>query len=217
MTREPHTRARSTAVSGVKRAGWLLVAAAGLLTGCVSIVHPGGPPDQAAWQARENRLARIDQWQLHGRIGVSTPQKGGSASLDWQQQGAYMTLLFSGPFGLGAVRLSGSADEIHVKDSKGHSWISYDPQQALVSTLGWPLPVGSLRYWVLGLPAPGADNNLDIGSRGLLRGLQQQGWSVHYEAYLHQGGLLLPQRLLLARGATRIKLIVSGWSLGGGS
>ena len=37
----------------MKRAGWLLVAAAGLLTGCVSIVHPGGAPDRAAWQARE--------------------------------------------------------------------------------------------------------------------------------------------------------------------
>lgn len=201
----------------MKRSGWLVLAAAGLLAGCASIVHPGGTPDQAAWQARETRLARLDQWQLEGRIGVSTPQRGGSASLDWRQQGEQMTLLFSGPFGLGAVKLWGTASEIHVKDAKGHSWISYDPQQALVSTLGWPLPVGSLRYWVLGLPAPAVDHTLDIGARGLLSGLRQQGWSVRYEAYLRQGGLLLPQRLLLVRGATRIKLIVSSWALGDGA
>ncbi|MGH8128024.1 MAG: lipoprotein insertase outer membrane protein LolB [Gammaproteobacteria bacterium] len=189
-----------------------MVAAVGLLAGCASIVQPGGAPNQVAWQAREVRLTQLDRWHLEGRIGVTTPQRGGSASLDWQQNGKHMTLLFSGPFGLGAVKLWGTASEMHVKDAKGHTWVSYTPQQALESTLGWPLPVGSLRYWVLGLPAPGADHNLQIGANGLLLGLQQQGWSVHYEAYLHQAGLLLPQRLLIARGATRIKLLVSQWT-----
>ncbi|MGA7965901.1 MAG: lipoprotein insertase outer membrane protein LolB [Gammaproteobacteria bacterium] len=197
----------------MKRAGFVVVVAAGLLAGCASIVHPGGVPNQAAWQARETRLARLDHWHLEGRIGVTTPQRGGSASFDWQQNGMRMTLLFSGPFGLGAVKLWGTANEMHVKDAKGHTWVSYAPRQALESTLGWPLPVGSLRYWVLGLPAPGADHALRIGSHGLLRGLQQQGWSVHYEAYLRQAGLLLPQRLLITRGATRIKLLVSQWTL----
>lgn len=190
-----------------------MVAAAGLLAGCASIVHPGGPANQVAWQAREARLAGLDRWHLEGRIGVTTPERGGSASLDWQQHGAHMTLLFSGPFGLGAVKLSGTANEMHVTDSRGHTWVSYAPQQALESTLGWPLPVGSLRYWVLGLPAPGVSHALQTGSHGLLRGLQQQGWSVRYEAYLRQAGMLLPQRLLIARGATRIKLLVSQWTL----
>lgn len=198
----------------MKRAGWLALAAVGLLAGCASIVRPGGPPDRAAWQAHRGRLARIDRWHLQGRIGVATPRHGGSASFDWQQQDERMTLLFSGPFGMGAVKLWGTASEMHVKDSKGRTWVSYDPRQALVSTLGWPLPVGSLRFWVLGLPAPGSDNTLDIGSRGLLRGLRQQGWSVSYEDYLKHAGLLLPQRLLIARGRTRIKLIVSSWVLG---
>lgn len=197
----------------MKCARLAVIAAAGLLAGCATIVHPGGAPNRAAWQAREARLARLDRWHLEGRIGVTTPRRGGSASLDWRQQDTHMTLLFSGPFGLGAVKLWGTAREMHVKDSKGHTWVSYSPQQALESTLGWPLPVGSLRYWVLGLPAPRAAHELQIGSRGLLRGLQQQGWRVHYESYLEQAGLLLPQRLLIARGATRIKLLVSQWTL----
>ncbi len=197
----------------MRRAGFVVLVVAGLLAGCASMVQPAGAPNRAAWHARQKRLIRLDNWHLQGRIGVITSRRGGSASFDWRQQGAHITLFFSGPFGLGAVKLWGTASEMHVKDARGRTWVSYAPQQALASTLGWPLPVGSLRYWVLGLPAPGVDRELEIGAHGLLRGLQQQGWSVRYGAYLHHAGWLLPQRLLLVRGTTRIKLIVSQWTL----
>lgn len=193
-----------------------MVVLASLMAGCATIVHPGGTPDQAAWQAHRQRLAGIDHWHMQGRIGVTTPQRGGSASLDWREAGGTMTLLLSGPFGLGAVRLQGTAQAMHVRDSKGHSWVSYTPEQALESSLGWPLPIASLRYWILGLPAPGFDYKVDVGSRGLPTRLAQQGWNVDYAAFKRSGGLFLPQDLLVTRGATRIKLIVSDWSLGGG-
>ena len=192
-----------------------VIALAALLAGCATIVHPGGTPDQAAWQAHRQSLAGIDHWHLQGRIGVTASHRGGSASLDWREKGNTMTLLLSGPFGLGAVRLQGTPREMHVRDSKGHSWISYTPEQALESSLGWPLPIASLRYWVLGLPAPGFDYRVKVGARGLPTHLAQQGWSVNYVAFKRSGGLFLPQDLLVTRGATRIKLIVSGWTLGG--
>lgn len=197
----------------MKRAALVaVVATAVLLAGCATIVRPGGAPDRAAWQAREQRLSGLDDWYLAGRVGVDAPHHSGSASLDWCQRGAYMKLLFSGPFGLGAVKLWGTARTLYVRNAKGQTWVSDAPQQALVSALGWPLPVASLRYWVLGLPAPVSGAALQIGSRGLLRDLQQQGWHVHYQTYLLQAGFLLPQRLLLTRGATRIKLLVSRWA-----
>lgn len=195
------------------RLGALLLAA--LLAGCATLVHPGGAADRAAWQARRERLAKVSDWRLSGRLGVTTAQRGGSASLDWREQGELMTLVFSGPFGLGAVKLEGTPREMQVRNSKGRTWITYDPEHALESSLGWPLPVSSLRYWVLGLPAPDVDSTLDIGSRGLLASLVQQGWRVRYTAYGKTGGLFLPQGLVLTRGATRIKLIISDWTLGG--
>lgn len=200
-------------MSSVLRPSIVILAA--LLAGCATIVHPGGAADQAAWQARRQRLAGVDDWHLQGRIGVTTPHRGGSASLDWREKGDYMTLLLSGPFGLGAVRLQGTDKVMQVRDSKGRSWTSYTPENALESSLGWPLPIGSLRYWVLGLPAPGFDYKVDVGSRGLPSRLTQQGWNVRYNAFKRSAGLFLPQNLLVTRGATRIKLIVSGWSLGG--
>jgi len=192
-----------------------IVVVAALLAGCATIVHPGGAPDQAAWQAHRQRLAGIDTWHLQGRIGVTTQHHGGSASLDWRETGDHMTLLLSGPFGLGAVRLHGTAQEMQIRDSKGRSWVTYTPEQALETSLGWPLPIASLRYWVLGLPAPGVGYKVDVGARGLPTRLAQQGWSVDYAAYKRSGGLFLPQNLSVTRGATRIKLIVSDWALGG--
>lgn len=188
----------------------------GLLAGCATIVHPGGSANEKAWQARRQQLAQLKDWHISGRVGVSTPRRGGSASLDWKEQGGQMTLLFSGPFGMGAVRMQGTPQEMHVRDSKGRSWVTYQPEAALESTLGWPLPIGSLRYWVLGLPAPGTGYHVSVSSRGLLSRLVQQGWQVDYAAYQKNAGLLLPQNLVVTRGTTRIKLIVSSWTLGKG-
>ena len=193
----------------------LPLAALALLAGCAAIVHPAGPGNEAAWHTRLARLKQLDAWHLEGRIGVVTPNRGGSASFNWTEQGERMQLGFSGPFGLGAVRLWGTPREIHVRDSKGRQWTTDAPDLALVRALGWPLPVASLRYWVLGRPAPGSDSHLRLGKRGLVSRLEQQGWTVRYESYQPQSGLLLPQRLTASRAGTRIKLVVSGWKLEG--
>lgn len=190
-----------------------VAAALALLAGCATVVQPGGPPNEGAWQARLARLGAVTDWRLAGRIGVVTPERGGSASLDWAERGASMRLTFSGPFGLGAVRLWGDPAEIHVRDSKGREWVSDAPEDALARSLGWPLPVASLRYWVLGRPAPGSPYRLQLGNRGLLVRLEQQGWTVRYQAYRNARGLLLPERLAASRAGTRIKLIVSRWTL----
>ena len=191
------------------------LAALALLAGCATIVHPGGSPDQAAWQTRLARLKQLSDWHLEGRIGVVTPRRGGSASFNWTEHGERMRLGFSGPFGLGAVRLWGDPKEIHVRDSKGRQWTTDEPDLALERALGWPLPIASLRYWVLGRPAPGADYRVQLGKRGLVSRIEQQGWTVRYETYRNAHGLLLPQRLAASRSGTRIKLVVSGWTLGG--
>lgn len=184
-----------------------------LLAGCATVVQPGGTANEGAWRARLARLGTLDSWRLEARIGVVTAKRGGSASLDWTEHGASMRLTLSGPFGLGAVQLWGSPREIHVRDAKGHEWVSDAPEDALARSLGWPLPVASLRYWVLGRPAPGAPYRLRLGERGLVSRLDQQGWTVRYAAYGRTRGLLLPERLAASRAGTRIKLIVSQWTL----
>lgn len=184
-----------------------------VLDGCTTLVRPKGAANQAAWQKRLVQLKKLHAWHLEGRIGVVTPHHGGSASFDWQEKGRYMTLGFSGPFGIGGVRLSGTPDRIVIRDSKGHERVTDRPAQALAQSVGWPVPVASLRYWVTGRPAPGSPYKLHLDASGLITGLEQQGWTVRYSAYMRVDGLLLPARLAASREGARVKLIASGWTL----
>ncbi|MGH8161952.1 MAG: lipoprotein insertase outer membrane protein LolB [Gammaproteobacteria bacterium] len=192
-------------------AGIALVAA--LAAGCTTLVRPEGPANEAAWNQRLTQLKQLQTWHLGGRIGVVTRRRGGSASLDWSEQGRHMKLRFSGPFGVGAVELSGTPERFVIRNSKGKTWVTTTPALALEKSLGWPIPVASLRYWVTGRPAPGAPYRLQLGSRGLVMSLEQQGWTVRYSAYSAVQGLLLPARLAASRSGGRVKLVVSQWQL----
>lgn len=193
---------------------WVVLAALlSLAAGCATVVRPTGPANEAAWRERLANLERLDDWRLAGRIGVITLRRGGSASLNWSEQGTAMTLSFSGPFGLGAVELSGTPEQMRIRDSKGHEWTTDTPETALERALGWPVPVASLRYWVVGRPAPDVPYRLQLGARGLVMSLEQQGWTVRYEAYSPVRGLLMPIRLAASRVGGHIKLIVSQWWL----
>lgn len=184
-----------------------------LLAGCQTPLVPGGAPNRAAWQTRLVQLARLDDWELEGRIGVVSRRRGGSASLTWREDGNRMSLTFSGPFGVGAVRLWGDPGQMHIRNSKGREWFTDNPQAALEQSLGWPVPLASLRYWVTGQPAPNLPYRLTVGSRGLLSQLEQEGWTVRYEAYGRSGDLLMPIRLAATRPGGSIKLIVSRWKI----
>lgn len=184
-----------------------------LAAGCTTMVRPSGPANEAAWQERLANLRRLDNWRLEGRIGVVTPHRGGSASLNWREQGGSMALTFSGPFGIGTVKLTGTPEQMLIRNSKGQEWTTDEPDTALERALGWPVPLASLRYWVVGRPAPGVPYRLQLGSRGLVMSLQQQGWTVRYETYSPVHGLLLPTRLAANRSGGRVKLIVSTWRL----
>jgi outer membrane lipoprotein LolB len=200
----------------MKRAFALAVlATATLAAGCTTLVQPKGPANRNAWYRRLTQLKQLRDWRLNGRIGVVTPHRGGSASLAWREQGRHMTLSFSGPFGIGAVKLSGTPERFVIRDSKGHERVTDTPALALEANLGWPVPVTSLRYWIVGRPAPDAPYKLQLGARGLVKQLEQQGWTVRYTGYSPVAGLLLPTRLAASRPGGQVKVVVSAWHLAG--
>lgn len=191
----------------------LIVACACVLGGCTTLVRPEGAADRAAWHKRLYELKQLRDWHLEGRIGVVTPHRGGSAGFDWRERGRHMTLSFSGPFGVGGVKLSGTPERFVIRDSDGHKRVTDRPSRALARSLGWPVPVASLRYWVTGRPAPGTPYTLHLDARGLITRLEQQGWTVRYSAYMRVRGVLLPARLKASRPDGHVKLIVSEWTL----
>ena len=189
---------------------------AGALCACAGLPErvPSGAADETAWQSRSARLARLTTWEVEGRVGVVTAKDGGSGSLDWKQQGETLVFDFVGPLGSGAIHVEGDADALRVRSSRGDDFLSFDPEADFAARLNMPLPVNSMRYWLLGLPDPHASFDKQADARGELVSLMQRGWQVQYQAYTDVDGYSLPVKLSLQREAVRIKLVINAWTLG---
>ena len=193
----------------------LLAAGALALGACASLQGraPSGPPDEAAWSARANGLAALATWQLSGRVAVVDGKEGGSGSLDWKQDGDLLDFDFRGPLGADAVHIQGDGDALWVKTSHGDDFVTRDPERDFAERLHMPLPLLSMRYWMLGLPDPGAPYDKQVDAQGELIHLEQRGWQVEYLGYADVQGYALPVRLTLTRDAVRIKLVMDAWIL----
>ncbi len=196
------------------RVGTALIAALAF-TACSSLreTAPSGAQDEPAWAAHQAQLSTLTAWEFDGRVGFINGKDSGSGSLDWKQQGGQCSLDFHGPLGAGAVHMEGDATSLQVKTSQGDDFVTDDPETDLGTRLHQPLPVLSLRYWVLGLPDPDADFTKTSDASGQLVTLDQRGWHVEYHEYAPVDGYSLPTQLTMQRDTVRIKLAVSDWTL----
>jgi len=184
-----------------------------LLGGCSSTPPRPEPVDsQQAWQQHQQRLSALHDWRLTGRLGIQTGHEGWHASLDWRQQDSNYTIRITAPLGQGSLLLQGGAQGVLLQTSDGEVLSAEDPGQLLYQQLGWQVPVASLRYWVLGLPAPGkAIETLD--AYGRLSHLQQEGWEIEFLDYEIQQGVELPGRVFVSNHQAKVRLVVSEWQL----
>ncbi|MFM7626537.1 MAG: lipoprotein insertase outer membrane protein LolB [Gammaproteobacteria bacterium] len=172
------------------------------LAGCAGLRGVSVPDRQlpTAWEARRSALQAWPGYDLRGRIAVARGDDGFSGALRWVQTGAKVRLELDGPLGVGGARYE--LDPTSVDGA------------AFEQALGVPVPVASLRYWLLGVPDPAlaAEESLESGA-ARLAALQQAGWSVVYTRYATVPGtrLELPQRIEVTREAVRLRLLVEGW------
>lgn len=188
-----------------------------MLAGCASVpgTAPVGPPNEAAWQDRRAALMQLQDWDMQGRVGIVNGNDGGSGSMYWEQQGNTLQFDFHGPFGAGALDIHGDENALHVKSSRGDDFITTDPERDFTRLLRVPLPVLSMRYWVIGLPSPDTPFEKQVDSRGHLMTLTQRGWQISYQTYASFAGHDLPTRVLIQRGEVRIKLAIEDWHVPG--
>ncbi|PZN32271.1 MAG: outer membrane lipoprotein LolB [Proteobacteria bacterium] len=161
-------------------------------------------------------LSELDRWQARGRLGVSGPQGGGSGSFEWLQRGDRAQVQIRGPVGIGSVRLEvhGTPDDpvIRLETSDGQVLESEAAWAEMEARLGAPVPASSLRYWMLGLPAPGEHHWREETGHGA--SLEQAGWRIDYQAFSSDPGARVPVRLRATSGAARVRIVVDRWRLG---
>jgi outer membrane lipoprotein LolB len=183
---------------------WLLLLLTLVNTACVtSTQHITG----ASHALTANELQR---WQATGRIGISSERQSGSGGFVWLQQDATSQLQIRGPVGVGSLSLSLDATGLSIQGTDGEHYAADAALTEIQSRLGAPLPVTQLRYWLLGLAAPGEHRWVNAQTSVL----QQDEWQITYEQWSRREQLRLPVRLVLTQDSVRITVVVQNWQLG---
>ncbi len=187
----------------------LLLLAIIALTGCSTSPHQSQPLD---WPQREAQLRQLVDWQVEGRVAIRTPQDSWSGSLQWQQQADFYDIHISGPFGQGAVALTGDQQRVVLTTSDGDIIGEHGPEQLMYEQLGWQMPIMNLKYWMLGRPNPqDADYNIELDALGRIESLQQGGWLIKYKRYRHFKMFELPAKIFIENHHLNVKLVIDGW------
>lgn len=186
-----------------------------LLGGCTTILpRADGPANQARWEARQAELAAIDHWTLSGKAAIATADDGWNASVDWRQRGEMLEVLFSGPLGFGSARVTGTAEVLTVQTADGETFVTSNPEADLYWNLGWTAPIDKMRYWVIGIPAPGPLEELVVDAAGRVLLIRQAGWQVDFQDYLAvDRQAAMPRKLSMTRDDIRIRLVVGEWQI----
>lgn len=181
-----------------------------VLTGCANLAQRPVTPLPVD-------LTRLDRWQANGRIGVSGTQGGGSGSFDWQQRGDRADVQIRGPVGIGSVNLQVQGEaadpQLRLQTSDGGKLESQAAWDELEARLGARVPAGSLRFWMLGIAAPGEHQWHEQDLQGVVT-LEQGGWRIDYQRYSDDPGAHVPVRIRASNGDTRVRIVVDRWKLG---
>jgi outer membrane lipoprotein LolB len=190
----------------------LVFLAAVLGAGCATAPKPDMAPD-SAWEVRQEALSELRQWQLGGRIAVRTEEEAAHGRLQWRQEGERFDVRISGPFGSGTVRLAGDPAGAILWLDRQEPIRSADPEILLYGQTGWWIPVGALRYWVLGMPAPQLEYDRKLDAYGRIELLRQAGWEIRFLDYEQRDGLELPGRIFVSKGSGEVKVVVQRWNM----
>lgn len=186
------------------------------IAGCTSLPPQAVPSDlDQARQQHARRVAGIDTWTLNGRISLRRDDEAWHASLFWQQVQDIFQIRIIAPLGQGGAQLDGGPHNVVLQTGDGE-FRADSAERLLAEQFGWQLPVEGLRYWALGLAAPGTVGSASYDEFGQLAELQQAGWEIEYRGYIPAGaaaeGLLLPGKIFLRRDGIEVRLVVDSWS-----
>lgn len=193
-----------------------------LLTGCqttppvedTTATLPSYGSLESAWQQHQQHVQGLNYWHATGRLGVKQGNKGGNANFVWTQRGDHFEIKLFGPFGSGAVYITGNSQHVTLKEANGKTHTAQSPEQLLQTVAGWQVPLSGLHYWLRGVPIPTDKmKKHKLGQRGVLRQLQQDGWMIQYEDYAMNQALPLPSKMQLNHRDIKVKIMVKSWKV----
>lgn len=122
-------------------------------------------------------------------------------------------LLLTNPLGSTELSLTAQPGSVQLIDNKGQTYTATDAEEMIGRLTGMPIPLNSLRQWIIGLPGDATDYSLDDRYRLRELNYTQNGktWHVTYGGYTSDTQPALPSNVELNNGAQRIKLKMDNW------
>lgn len=182
-----------------------------VLSGCAGL-EPRPEAPAAPWPERRAALQALDEFALRGRVAVSAAGEGFNASLHWEQTDDAAHLSLDGPLGIGGLEIVSREGAFSLRDARGESLDGEAARSELERRLGFELPLGSLRFWVLGVPDPGRPAEEVLNDTQQLVRLLQDGWIIDFDRYARIGVQWRPMRLTARREDARVRLVVDRWA-----
>lgn len=189
-----------------------LLAALLWLAGCAPTLHR---PDASGLQQQELReavLASQPSWRLSGRLAVAHGDDGGSATLQWRQDGDVFHFQLQAPVTGKTWLLHGDAGHAFLEGVRDWPVSDHDARSLLARELGWTVPLPALVHWVRGARAPGPAQ-IALEANGLPGRIEQDGWSIRYFDYDLSHDPPLPKRIFAENGRDRVRLVVREWQV----
>lgn len=214
VIRRPHRRGRA----------WLsAIALLPLLLGACAGMRTAGEP--LAPEAQETLLRELPRFSLRGRTSIVTtdPATGEmngppTAYLNWEQEREESTFRLSGQFGIGNLTVTWRPDGLRLAAGRDEVYQGAEAEQVLINEIGFVPPFEALRYWILGVAAPGeSPTERKLADSGRISEMTQQQWRIRYTDWRKvraRGGTVeLPRNLTVTRDNLRLKLKISRWKL----
>lgn len=122
-------------------------------------------------------------------------------------------LLLTNPLGSTELELNAQPGNVQLVDNKGQRYTADDAEEMIGKLTGMPIPLNSLRQWILGLPGDATDYKLDDQYRLSEITYSQNGkkWKVVYGGYDTKTQPAMPANMELTEGGQRIKLKMDNW------
>lgn len=194
----------------------LLPLASLVLTAC-AINPPKGPgksPDSPQWRQHQQDVRNLNQFQTRGAFAYLSDAQKVYARFFWQQtsQDRYR-LLLTNPLGSTELSLTAQPGSVQLIDNKGQTYTATDAEEMIGRLTGMPIPLNSLRQWIIGLPGEATDYALDDQYRLRELNYTQNGktWHVTWGGYTSDTKPSLPANMELDDGSQRIKLKMDNW------
>jgi outer membrane lipoprotein LolB len=152
------------------------------------------------WKERQAKIKKKNSWLINGTLSITYNKKRDIANFTWQQKQNNYIINISGPLNFNSIKITGTANQVEFCQS-GQACLYKSLNQ-----FGWRLPISSMRYWVLTLPAPAKIAVTKFDQYGRLTVLEQQGWKIYYSDFQPVNNVDLPNIITLQNKDFFIKL-----------